>query len=66
VTVPLLVPGYSRRFARQLGDWVPAAVVLVGVLGIWEGSIYAFHVQQFLLPKPTDIAKALWNEGGTL
>ena len=66
MTAPLIVPGYGRRFARQLGEWVPALVVLVAVLGIWEGSIDALHVQQFLLPKPTEIAKALWNERSTL
>jgi NitT/TauT family transport system permease protein len=56
----------TSRVARQLGDWLPAAVVLVGVVGIWEGGIAAFHIQQFLLPKPTDIAKALWDDRHTL
>jgi NitT/TauT family transport system permease protein len=47
-------------------EWIPAAVVLVAVLVIWEGSIAVFHVQQFLLPKPTDIADALHDNWSTL
>ena len=52
----------TARVARQLGEWLPPLVVLVAVIGIWEGAIAAFHVQQFLLPKPSAIAQAFWNE----
>ena len=51
----------SRRVARQLGEWLPALVVLVAVLGAWQGVIAAFHIQQFLLPKPTAIASTFWH-----
>jgi NitT/TauT family transport system permease protein len=51
----------SRRVARQLGEWLPALVVLVGVIGAWQGVIAAFHIQQFLLPKPTAIASTFWH-----
>jgi NitT/TauT family transport system permease protein len=47
-------------------EWIPAAVVLFAGLVIWEGSIAAFHVQQFLLPKPTDIVRALYDNWSTL
>ena len=52
--------------AGRLGEWLPAALVLVGVIGVWQGAIDAFHVQRFLLPKPTEIAKALYDERHTL
>jgi NitT/TauT family transport system permease protein len=51
----------SRRVAQQLGEWLPALVVLAGVIGLWQGLIVAFHVQQFLLPKPTAIASTFWH-----
>ena len=36
------------------------------VIGLWQGLTTAFHVQTFLLPKPTQIAKAFWDDKGTL
>jgi NitT/TauT family transport system permease protein len=54
------------RVADQLAEWLPAAVILVAGIALWQGLIVAFHVQQFLLPKPSDIAKSLWNERHTL
>ena len=38
------------------------------VLGIvlWQGLTTLFHVQTFLLPKPTDIATAFWDNKSTL
>jgi NitT/TauT family transport system permease protein len=47
-------------------EWIPAAVVLVAGLVIWEGAIAAFDVQQFLLPKPTDIVRALYDNWSSL
>jgi NitT/TauT family transport system permease protein len=38
------------------------------VLGIvaWQGLVVAFDVQEFLLPKPTEIARTFWDERATL
>jgi NitT/TauT family transport system permease protein len=52
--------------ARRVADWTPAIVVFVLAIAAWEGAIAAFHVQQFLLPKPSDIVRAFWNERHTL
>jgi NitT/TauT family transport system permease protein len=54
------------RVAAQAVEWLPAAVILVAGIAAWQGLIVAFHVQQFLLPKPSDIARSLWNERHTL
>ncbi|HLX20933.1 MAG TPA: ABC transporter permease [Gaiellaceae bacterium] len=51
---------------KQLREWAPALVVFVAVIGAWQGAIAAFHIQQFLLPKPSDIVKAFWTERHTL
>ena len=51
---------------RRVADWTPAIVVFVLAIAAWEGAIAAFHVQQFLLPKPSDIVRAFWNERHTL
>jgi NitT/TauT family transport system permease protein len=52
----------TARLGRQLGEWVPAAVILVATLAVWQGAIAAFHIQQFLLPKPTTIASTFFSD----
>jgi len=59
-------PGRGRRLSQQLREWLPALIVLAAGIGIWQGAIAAFHVQQFLLPKPTDIVRAAWDQRHTL
>jgi NitT/TauT family transport system permease protein len=47
-------------------DWLPAVVVFVLVIGLWQGLTTAFHVQTFLLPKPSDIAHSFWENKSAL
>jgi NitT/TauT family transport system permease protein len=51
-----------RAVGRRVTDWIPAAVVLVLALVLWQGLVAALHVQRFLLPKPTEIASTFWNQ----
>jgi NitT/TauT family transport system permease protein len=51
----------ARLVGRRLTDWIPAVVVLVGIIAIWEGLIRALDVQAFLLPKPSAIATTFWD-----
>ena len=43
-------------------DWLPALLVFVLVVGLWEGLVRGFHVQQFLLPKPSTIVSTFWTQ----
>jgi len=54
------------RLGRKAADWAPALAVFVLVIAAWEGGIALFHVQQFLLPKPSDIVRAFWTDRHTL
>jgi NitT/TauT family transport system permease protein len=54
--------GLGRLVGRRLTDWLPAAVVLVATIALWQGLIVALHVEQFLLPKPTAIAATFWDD----
>lgn len=54
--------GLGRLVGRRAVDWLPALVVLVGIVALWEGLIVWTHAQQFLLPKPTSIASAFWTD----
>jgi NitT/TauT family transport system permease protein len=58
--------GFGRRLAGQGRDWLPALVVFAATVGIWQGAIAAFHVQQFLLPTPSSIVKTFFSERHTL
>ncbi len=59
-------PGMGRRLSQQALEWLPAVVVFAVAVGLWQGLIAAFHVQQFLLPKPSDIVRNCWDQRSTL
>lgn len=42
----------------RLRDWVPPLLLFVGFLVVWEVTVRAFHVKQFILPSPLAIADA--------
>ncbi len=63
---PVPAAALGARLGRRLQDWTPAAAVFVLALLAWQGLVTAFHVQAFLLPKPTEIAQAFWENFGTL
>jgi NitT/TauT family transport system permease protein len=58
--------GLAVRALRKVGEWVPALVVFVLVVGLWEGLTRALHVQQFLLPKPSAIVSTFWMQRHSL
>src|SRR6266516_298999 len=67
---PLPRGGAARLVGRRLRDWIPAALVLVLGLAVWQGAVKGFHVKRFLLPAPSaiwtafqDNQHALWKEG---
>jgi NitT/TauT family transport system permease protein len=54
--------GLGRLVGRRVVDWLPALLVGVGIILLWQGLIVWTHAQQFLLPKPTSIASAFWTD----
>jgi NitT/TauT family transport system permease protein len=51
---------------RRAVDWGPPLLVFaLGILS-WQLLVVAFNVQEFLLPKPTEIARTLWDERSSL
>jgi NitT/TauT family transport system permease protein len=51
----------ARAAGDRLVEWAPAIAVFVLGIALWEGAIAAFHIQQFLLPRPSDIGKTFWT-----
>jgi NitT/TauT family transport system permease protein len=66
VSVVVASPGRALRTARTVGDWIPAAVILVLGLGLWEGAIWALDIQKFLLPAPDAIIRTLYDQRDVL
>jgi NitT/TauT family transport system permease protein len=56
----------SQRVGRRALDWLPALVVLVVVLVIWQESIALLHIKRFLAPQPSAIASTFWDDRGEL
>jgi NitT/TauT family transport system permease protein len=56
----------SRRVGRRALDWLPAAIVLVLVLVIWQESIAILDIKRFLAPQPSAIAGNFWDNRGEL
>ncbi len=60
-------PGLPRRLGARLGYYLPAVLVLVGGLLVWEVLTRVLSVRAFILPPPSAIGSALgenWS-GGT-
>ncbi|HEX4527133.1 MAG TPA: ABC transporter permease [Gaiellaceae bacterium] len=51
---------------RRSLEWLPAIVVFVSAIAIWDLAIRAFNIQQFLLPTPGAIISSFWTERHTL
>ena len=50
---------------RRLWDWLPALVVFALGIALWEGYTRFADVEQFLLPRLSDILQTLWNDRST-
>ena len=51
---------------RRAVDWGPALLVFALGIVAWQVLVVAFNIQEFLLPKPTEIARTLWDERSSL
>jgi ABC-type nitrate/sulfonate/bicarbonate transport system permease component len=51
---PQVAP-YIGRLCRLTGRWLPAALIVLVLLGIWEGYVRLWGVPKWLLPAPSVI-----------
>jgi NitT/TauT family transport system permease protein len=56
VAAPARASGLAR-FSRRFRDLAPPALLLVGFLVLWEISVRALGLKQFILPRPLAIAE---------
>jgi NitT/TauT family transport system permease protein len=50
----------------RAAEWIPAIVVFVLGIAVWQIAIDVFDIQKFLLPKPWSIVSAFWTQRSTL
>jgi NitT/TauT family transport system permease protein len=60
----------AQTIGRQAREWLPALLILVAAIALWQGLVRGLHVQRFLLPAPSTIwttfrenQHTLWSEG---
>jgi NitT/TauT family transport system permease protein len=53
---------WIRRFRDRALYYLPAVLVAVGVLVIWEMAVRVLNIQQFLLPRPSAILEEFLGE----
>ena len=56
---------YPGRLRRLAGSWVPAALIVLGLLSVWEGYVRLCAVPKWLLPAPSVIAVTLMTAGNS-
>lgn len=57
-------PGKAHRLGSTLRHYLPAVIVFVGGIAVWELAVRIFQVRALILPAPSAIASALVDNWG--
>ena len=62
------VVGTRRRanLATVARRYFPAALIFVAGIALWEAAVIGFHIERFLLPQPSRIARVFVEEFGVV
>lgn len=58
--------GTWRRLARRLGSYLPPLIVLVILLGAWQGIVVVGNVPSYLVPSPLVVWQGFLDNSSTL
>jgi NitT/TauT family transport system permease protein len=61
---PLPKAAFSWNSATR--HWLPALILLLATLVLWEAAVRIFSISSFIIPAPTKIAQALVAQWGSL
>jgi len=56
----------ARRGSGLIGEYLPAAVVFIAAIGLWEAFVFGFNIQFYLLPAPHVIVQAFRDNAAVL
>ena len=57
---------WTKSLDRTVRRWLPALIIVLGILVVWEAYVRIFDVQTWLLPAPSAIGVALVEDAGLL
>ena len=60
------VGSWTKSLDRTVRRWLPALIIVLGILVVWEAYVRIFDVQTWLLPAPSAIGVALIEDAGLL
>lgn len=47
--------------ARKIGEWLPALVLFVGLIALWQAAVSFLGIREYLLPSPASVWNALMS-----
>ena len=60
------MPSYYSRLTSLILRWLPSLLIIVAILGVWEGYVRIFDVQKWLLPAPSLVASTIGDSADML
>ncbi|RUX93410.1 ABC transporter permease [Mesorhizobium sp. M7D.F.Ca.US.004.01.2.1] len=59
-------PRLASSWSAATGSWLPAVILLLVTIVVWEAAVRIFAISAFIIPAPSEIAKSLVGQWGTL
>ncbi|PBC18813.1 MULTISPECIES: ABC transporter permease [unclassified Mesorhizobium] len=56
----------SSSWGAATGSWLPAVILLLATIVVWEAVVRIFAISAFIIPAPSEIAQSLVAQWGTL
>ncbi|RVB99069.1 ABC transporter permease, partial [Mesorhizobium sp. M7A.F.Ca.CA.002.15.2.1] len=64
--IDLSEPRLASSWSAATGSWLPAVILLLVTIVLWEAAVRIFAISAFIIPAPSEIAKSLVAQWGTL
>lgn len=56
----------ASSWGAATGSWLPAVILLLATIVVWEAVVWIFAISAFIIPAPSEIAQSLVAQWGTL
>lgn len=57
---------FASSWGAATGSWLPAVILLLATIVVWEAVVRIFAISAFIIPAPSEIAQSLVAQWGTL
>lgn len=57
---------FASTWGAATGSWLPAVILLLVTIVVWEAVVRIFAISAFIIPAPSEIAQSLVAQWGTL